>query len=52
MSDTGLMAVFTGVRKPFELREFPVPDPEPGGLLVKITMANTTTIDNITCHHL
>ncbi len=45
MSDAGLMAVFTGVRKPFELREFPVPDPEPGGLLVKVTMANVCGSD-------
>jgi D-arabinose 1-dehydrogenase-like Zn-dependent alcohol dehydrogenase len=40
MPDTGLVAVFRGVRKPFELREFPVPGPGPGAILVKVRMAN------------
>ena len=40
MSETGLVAVFTGVRKPFAFLEFPVPEPAPGGILVKVRMAN------------
>jgi len=45
MSETGLVAIFTGVRRPFELREFPVPDPEPGAMLVKIRLANVCGSD-------
>lgn len=45
MPQTGLVAVFTGVRKPFELREFPVPEPGPGALLVKVRMANVCGSD-------
>jgi D-arabinose 1-dehydrogenase-like Zn-dependent alcohol dehydrogenase len=45
MSETGLVAAFSGVRKPFELREFPVPDPEPGAVLVKIRLANVCGSD-------
>ncbi len=33
-------AVFLGPGKPFELREFPTPDPEPGAILVKIHLTN------------
>ena len=40
MSDTGLVAAFTGVRKPFEFREYPIPEPEPGTILVKVTLSN------------
>jgi len=42
---TGLVAVFTGVRQPFEIREFPVPDPEPGAILVKVRLANVCGSD-------
>lgn len=45
MGGTGLIAAFTGVRRPFELREFPVPDPEPGTILVKVRMANVCGSD-------
>jgi D-arabinose 1-dehydrogenase-like Zn-dependent alcohol dehydrogenase len=45
MPDTGLVAVFTGVRQPFEIREFPVPDPEPGAILVKVRLANVCGSD-------
>ena len=45
MSETGLVAVFTGVRRPFELREFPVPAPEPGDIVVKIRLANVCGSD-------
>lgn len=40
MADTGIVAVFRGARKPFELREFPVPSPGPGCILVRIRLAN------------
>jgi len=45
MNETGIVAVFTGVRKPFALREFPVPNPEPGAILVKVQMANVCGSD-------
>ncbi len=45
MAETGIVAVFTGARKPFELREFPVPDPEPGAILVRVTLANVCGSD-------
>lgn len=45
MPETGLVACFTGVRQPFELREFPVADPQPGQILVKIRLANVCGSD-------
>ena len=45
MSETGLVAIFTGVRRPFELREFPVPAAEPGTMVVRLTMANVCGSD-------
>jgi threonine dehydrogenase-like Zn-dependent dehydrogenase len=45
MNETGIVAVFTGVRKPFALREFPVPDPEPGAILVEVRLANVCGSD-------
>ncbi|MFQ5733449.1 MAG: zinc-binding dehydrogenase [Planctomycetaceae bacterium] len=42
---TGLVATFTGVRQPFEIREFPVPNPEPGAILVKVRLANVCGSD-------
>jgi D-arabinose 1-dehydrogenase-like Zn-dependent alcohol dehydrogenase len=37
---TGRAFVFTGVRQPFEAREFPLPEVEPDGILVRVTVAN------------
>ncbi len=45
MSERGLVAAFTGVGRPFELREFPVPPPGPGAVLVKVAMANVCGSD-------
>ena len=45
MTETGLVAAFTGVRKPFSLLEFPVPEPGPGAILVKVRMANVCGSD-------
>lgn len=33
-------AVFLGPGQPFEFREYPVPDPEPGAIVVKIRLSN------------
>jgi D-arabinose 1-dehydrogenase-like Zn-dependent alcohol dehydrogenase len=40
MTDKGRAAVYTGLGQPFEIREYPVPEPEPGAILVKVTIAN------------
>src|SRR5439155_26534270 len=40
MAETARMAVFHGAGKPFEIREYPVPDPEPGAALIKVALAN------------
>ena len=45
MAETGLVAVFRGTRLPFELREFLVPEPGPGAILVKVAMANVCGSD-------
>ena len=37
---TGKAWVFTGVGKPFEEREFPLPEVEPGGILVRVMVAS------------
>jgi D-arabinose 1-dehydrogenase-like Zn-dependent alcohol dehydrogenase len=45
MADKGQMAVFHGSGKPFEIREYPVPEPEPGAMLIKIALANVCGSD-------
>jgi len=45
MADKARMAVFHGAGKPFQIREYPVPDPEPGAILVKVAMANVCGSD-------
>ena len=37
---TGKTAIFTGVRKPFEIREYEIPKAEPKGALIKVSLAN------------
>lgn len=39
MPETGKAAVFLDTGKPFELREYPIPDPEPDAVLVRVTSA-------------
>lgn len=39
MPDTGKAAVFLDTGQPFEIREYPVPDPEPDALVVKVSTA-------------
>src|ERR671934_3026896 len=45
MAETARMAVFYGTGKPFEIREYPVPEPEPGAALIKIALANVCGSD-------
>ncbi len=45
MAEMGRAAVFTGVGKPFEPREWPLPDPEPGGLVASILLTNVCGSD-------
>ena len=45
MPDTAQLAVFHGTGTPFEIREYPVPEPEPGAILVKIALANVCGSD-------
>lgn len=40
MARTGRAAVYKGLGIPFEIKEYPVPDPEPGAVLVKVAVAN------------
>lgn len=39
MAETGKAAVYTDVGQGFEIREYPVPDPPPDGLIVRVTSA-------------
>ena len=45
MPTNGVIAVFNGVRQPFDIREFPVPDPQPGAMVIRIRMANVCGSD-------
>lgn len=45
MAETGTVAVFNGVRQPFDFREFTVPDPKPGALVIRMRMANVCGSD-------
>jgi threonine dehydrogenase-like Zn-dependent dehydrogenase len=45
MADTGRAAVYVGKGQPFEIREYPVPEPEPGAALVQIALANVCGSD-------
>ena len=40
MPATGRAAVFHGPGKPFELKEIPIPEVEPDGILIRVTLAN------------
>jgi threonine dehydrogenase-like Zn-dependent dehydrogenase len=42
---TGRAALFFGPGKPFELTELPVPDPEPGAVVVRVRRANVCGSD-------
>src|SRR3989442_7584215 len=45
MAGRGRLAGFHGAGKPFEVREYPVPDPEPGAILIKVALANVCGSD-------
>ncbi len=45
MPDKGRAVVLAEVGKPLEIWEFPVPDPEPGAAVVRITLANVCGSD-------
>ena len=45
MSQMGTAAAFFGERKPFELWEFPIPDPAPGAAVIKMRLANVCGSD-------
>jgi len=40
MVEKGRAAIFRGLGQPFEIKEYPVPDPEPGAILIKVSRAN------------
>jgi D-arabinose 1-dehydrogenase-like Zn-dependent alcohol dehydrogenase len=40
MAETGKAALFWGKGKPFEIREYPVPDPQPGAVVIKVALSN------------
>ena len=45
MARTGKAAVFLGPGQPFELRELPVPELEPGAILIRVSLANVCGSD-------
>jgi L-iditol 2-dehydrogenase len=40
MTKKGRAAVYKGLGIPLEIKEYPVPDPEPGAIVVKVSVAN------------
>jgi len=38
--EKGRAAVYSGLGHPFEIKEYPVPDPEPGAILIKVSRAD------------
>jgi threonine dehydrogenase-like Zn-dependent dehydrogenase len=45
MASTGRAAVFHGVGLPFEIKEYPLPEPEPGAAVVRMSLANVCGSD-------
>jgi threonine dehydrogenase-like Zn-dependent dehydrogenase len=45
MAETGRAAVYVGKRKPFELREYPVPDPKSRDAVLRVSQANVCGSD-------
>jgi threonine dehydrogenase-like Zn-dependent dehydrogenase len=45
MATTGRAAIFHGLGQPFEIKDYPVPEPEPGAAVVRITLANVCGSD-------
>lgn len=40
MVEKGRAAIYKGLHQPMEIREYPVPEPEPGAILIKVSMAS------------
>jgi D-arabinose 1-dehydrogenase-like Zn-dependent alcohol dehydrogenase len=40
MGKKGRAAIYKGLGQPMEIKEYPVPEPEPGAILIKVTRAN------------
>ena len=40
MAEMGKAAIFKGIGQPLEIKEYPVPEPEPGAILIKVSRAN------------
>jgi len=45
MAETGRLAAYLGLGKGFEIREYPVPDPKPGAVIIKVAIANVCGSD-------
>jgi len=45
MQTSGRAAIYKGLGQPMEIKEYPVPDPEPGAILVNVTLANVCGSD-------
>ncbi len=45
MPTMGRVAAFYGAGRPMEIKEYPVPDPEPGAVVLKMTVANVCGSD-------
>jgi L-iditol 2-dehydrogenase len=45
MAEVGRLAAWQGLGKGFEIREYPVPDPVPGAVLIKVALANVCGSD-------
>ena len=45
MAERGRVVIHTEHNKPFEIREYDVPDPEPGAIIVRITQAGVCGSD-------
>ncbi len=45
MTTTGRAAIFRGFGQPFEIRDYPLPEPGPGAAVVQITLANVCGSD-------
>ena len=45
MAETGVLAAYHAPKTPFEMREYPIPDPEPGAAVIAISIANVCGSD-------
>ena len=41
----GRLAAYMGLGKGFEIREYPVPEPKPGAVIIKVAIANVCGSD-------